>query len=841
MPQQILLRKGTAADWTASGSVVLAPGEPGVETDTGKLKIGNGISAWTLLNYTVPTNNNQLTNGANYIATTDTPYAGEYLTTDGTTASWAPVSALPSQAGNSGEYLTTDGTTAAWAPVSALPSQAGNSGEYLTTDGTESSWGTPGRVGYTSPAFVSADTYRFKIIAASTVGNLFTLSWNLLLQVPGFFGLASGGGPPPFLVGPPGPVWNRDYSNEVLFSPTADLAVGMLVRPNFFRPKQTTNASVVPGIDIQQVYYIKSIVNTTQVTLSLTPGGDTVVVPSDYVADEAAMAVMYDPVNGQPVVPWEASMIVCSVPTTTVGYDYPAVFVDFYLAAQSGFGCIQSSPIPAGQFGEGLAWETQFTMSPTVTTFSHIAISANTGLKYGGGPSARLLDVIMNHSAPGTKIYTMTSPYAQDRSANGAGWAENIPSNPYTMTLNADIFHASGGILLPLFTGGGNYAEQMGTINGLIGIPAGPGSCFALIDLSMYTRGQYTPQTNFTGIPDLVNGECFYVAKCTFSKTFGMPYGNMQGMFGGLLSGDFWPGLNGVVAPVFAAFDQDLTQPYFSEVTDAIADAVGANASAPVTWPVTNTAGNNGPVAIAIGIQAGLDSQGTRAVAIGAAAGEMYQGSDSVAIGYNAGNNAQQANAVAIGYYAGNYYQNSDSVAIGESAGQNSQGSHSVAIGTSAGNYYQSDNAVAIGYFAGHTQNSNAVAIGSGAGQNAQGSDSVAIGWNAGSYQDTNAVAVGSGAGQNSQGTNAVAIGYTAGLTSQGAGAVAIGALAGDDNQAVNSIILNATGSALNNAAANTFTVKPVRDGGAAAGMAAAGFKLTYYNPTTGEFVYASS
>lgn len=37
------------------------------------------------------------------------------------------------------------------------------------------------------------------------------------------------------------------------------------------------------------------------------------------------------------------------------------------------------------------------------------------------------------------------------------------------------------------------------------------------------------------------------------------------------------------------------------------------------------------------------------------------------------------------------------------------------------------------------------------------------------------------------------------------------------------------------------FYLKPVRDGGAAAGMAAAGFKPCYYNPTTGEFVYASS
>jgi len=88
-----------------------------------------------------------------------------------------------------------------------------------------------------------------------------------------------------------------------------------------------------------------------------------------------------------------------------------------------------------------------------------------------------------------------------------------------------------------------------------------------------------------------------------------------------------------------------------------------------------------------------------------------------------------------------------------------------------------------------------------------------------------------------------IALGTNAGQTSQGLNAVAIGALAGQASQASNTIILNATGSALNGVAgqASRFYVKPVRDGGAASGMSAAGFKPCYYNPTTGEFVYASS
>jgi len=47
---------------------------------------------------------------------------------------------VPSQTGNSGKYLTTNGTTSSWASVDALPSQTGNSGKYLTTNGTTASW-----------------------------------------------------------------------------------------------------------------------------------------------------------------------------------------------------------------------------------------------------------------------------------------------------------------------------------------------------------------------------------------------------------------------------------------------------------------------------------------------------------------------------------------------------------------------------------------------------------------------------------------------------------------------------------------------------------------------------
>jgi len=62
--------------------------------------------------------------------------SGQFLTTDGTSASWATV--LPSQTGNSGQFLSTNGTSASWTAV--FPSQTGNSGQFLTTNGTAVSW-----------------------------------------------------------------------------------------------------------------------------------------------------------------------------------------------------------------------------------------------------------------------------------------------------------------------------------------------------------------------------------------------------------------------------------------------------------------------------------------------------------------------------------------------------------------------------------------------------------------------------------------------------------------------------------------------------------------------------
>jgi len=48
MTTRIKLRRDTAANWTTENPI-LAAGEPGLETDTGKVKYGDGVSAWALL------------------------------------------------------------------------------------------------------------------------------------------------------------------------------------------------------------------------------------------------------------------------------------------------------------------------------------------------------------------------------------------------------------------------------------------------------------------------------------------------------------------------------------------------------------------------------------------------------------------------------------------------------------------------------------------------------------------------------------------------------------------------------------------------------------------------
>ena len=148
-----------------------------------------------------------------------------------------------------------------------------------------------------------------------------------------------------------------------------------------------------------------------------------------------------------------------------------------------------------------------------------------------------------------------------------------------------------------------------------------------------------------------------------------------------------------------------------------------------------------------------------------------------------------------------------------------------------------SGNSVAVGAGAGANQGNQSVAIGENAGAN-QGSTAVAIGQNAGggvAYQNDDAVAIGHSAGEDGQGTQAIAIGLYTGQTAQGLNSIALGAYAGVTSQGNNSIILNATGVALDQTTANTFTVAPVRNDVANIS------EVMFYNTTSKEVTYGNS
>jgi hypothetical protein len=85
---QIQLRRGTAAQWT-SANPTLAAGEQGWESDTGKLKIGTGSTAWNSLSYAITGATGTVTS-----ITAGTGLSGGTITTSGTIAIDSTVATL---------------------------------------------------------------------------------------------------------------------------------------------------------------------------------------------------------------------------------------------------------------------------------------------------------------------------------------------------------------------------------------------------------------------------------------------------------------------------------------------------------------------------------------------------------------------------------------------------------------------------------------------------------------------------------------------------------------------------------------------------------------------------
>ena len=68
MKSKFYFKRGKAASW-AEQNILLGPGEPGFELDTGKLKVGNGVDKWNDLPY-INADPVEVENGAYFIAAT---------------------------------------------------------------------------------------------------------------------------------------------------------------------------------------------------------------------------------------------------------------------------------------------------------------------------------------------------------------------------------------------------------------------------------------------------------------------------------------------------------------------------------------------------------------------------------------------------------------------------------------------------------------------------------------------------------------------------------------------------------------------------------------------------
>jgi len=116
----IQIRRDTAANWTSVNST-LAQGEIGLETDTGKLKVGDGLAAWTSLGYyTLGT--------VGYVTETDSTFVGSITEAIYNNTGTTPV--LDPANGTIQTWTLTGNST----PTSALT--AGQSITLMVEDGT---------------------------------------------------------------------------------------------------------------------------------------------------------------------------------------------------------------------------------------------------------------------------------------------------------------------------------------------------------------------------------------------------------------------------------------------------------------------------------------------------------------------------------------------------------------------------------------------------------------------------------------------------------------------------------------------------------------------------------
>lgn len=167
--KKILFRRDTAANWT-SANPTLAAGEIGLESDTGKIKLGNGSTAWSSLTYFYGS-----LEGSNYVQSL---VAGTGLTITGNSGSGStPTISLPQS------VATSASPTFAQVLVSNLPSADSHVATKAYVDGIASSINWHDFVVYATAAVLpGTPTYSN---GTSGVGATLTATSNARLIVDG--------------------------------------------------------------------------------------------------------------------------------------------------------------------------------------------------------------------------------------------------------------------------------------------------------------------------------------------------------------------------------------------------------------------------------------------------------------------------------------------------------------------------------------------------------------------------------------------------------------------------------------------------------------------------------
>lgn len=163
MAAVIQVKRGSASSWT-SANTVLAAGEIGFETDTKKMKVGDGSTAWTSLGYTA-------TDGDISGVT-----AGTGLSGGGTSGAVTLNLSTPVATTNGGTGLssfTTGDLVYASGSNTLAARSIGSTGQVLTVSGGVPAWSSP-----SSGSLVKINTTTLSSASTITISNIFTSTYD---------------------------------------------------------------------------------------------------------------------------------------------------------------------------------------------------------------------------------------------------------------------------------------------------------------------------------------------------------------------------------------------------------------------------------------------------------------------------------------------------------------------------------------------------------------------------------------------------------------------------------------------------------------------------------------